>query len=65
VRPGADADLAIFDPATIRDLATYENPVQYSQGMRYVLVNGRFVVRDGKVVEGAAPGRPVRAAITD
>jgi len=65
VRPGADADLAIFDPATIRDVATYENPVQYSQGMRYVLVNGRFVVRDGKVVEGATPGRPVRAPIAD
>jgi len=65
VRPGADADLAIFDPAAIRDVATYENPVQYSQGMRYVLVNGRFVVRDGKVVEGATPGRPVRAPIAD
>ena len=63
VRQGADADLAIFDPATIRDMATYEDPVRYSQGMRYVLVNGRFVVRDGKVVEGATPGLPVRAPI--
>jgi N-acyl-D-aspartate/D-glutamate deacylase len=63
VRPGADADLAIFDPATIRDVATYEDPVQYSQGMRFVLVNGRFVVREGKVVQGATPGRPVRAPI--
>ena len=63
VRTGAHADLAIFDPATIRDVATYERPAQLSQGMRYVLVNGAFVVRDGEVIEGATPGRPVRAPI--
>ena len=63
VRTGAHADLAIFDPATVRDVATYERPAQFSQGMRYVLVNGAFVVRDGKVIEGATPGRPVRAPI--
>jgi N-acyl-D-aspartate/D-glutamate deacylase len=63
VRLGADADLAVFDPAAVRDVATYERPAQFSQGMRYVLVNGAFVVRDGRPVDGATPGRPVRAPI--
>ncbi len=63
LQPGTDADIVVFDAATIRDVATYEQPAQYSQGMRYVLVNGRFVVRDGRVLEGETPGKPVRAAI--
>jgi len=57
---GADADLAVFDPARVMDLATFENPAQYSQGMVYVLVNGVPVVRDGSVVKGVAPGRGLR-----
>lgn len=61
VRVGADADLVLFDPRQIIDRATYEQPAQYSAGMRYVLVNGQFVVRDGNAVETATPGRPVRA----
>lgn len=60
VKVGADADLAIFDPAAIRDKATYEQPDSSSEGMRHVLVNGAFVVRNGKVVPGVAPGRPIR-----
>jgi dihydroorotase len=63
LRVGADADLVVFDLSATRDAATYEQPVQYSEGMRQVLVNGQFVVRDGKVVEGAVPGRPVRAPV--
>jgi dihydroorotase len=63
VRVGADADLVVFDPQRIIDRATYEQPDQYSDGMRYVLVNGQYVVREGKVVEGATPGRPVRAPL--
>jgi len=65
IRVGADADLAVFDLAAVRDVATYERPTQFSVGMRYVLVNGAFVVRDGKPVDGATPGRPVRAAIVE
>jgi N-acyl-D-aspartate/D-glutamate deacylase len=63
LRPGADADIVVFDLNATRDVATYEQPVQYSEGMRFVLVNGGFVVRDGRVVEGAVPGRPVRAPL--
>jgi N-acyl-D-aspartate/D-glutamate deacylase len=57
---GADADITIFDPATVIDNATYASPMQASSGIPHVLVNGVFVVRDGKPVEGAAPGRAVR-----
>jgi dihydroorotase len=57
---GADADLAVFDAARVTDRATFENPAQYSEGMVYVLVNGVPVVRDGKLVDGVAPGRGLR-----
>jgi N-acyl-D-aspartate/D-glutamate deacylase len=49
VKVGADADLAVFDANTVIDKATFEKPAQYSEGFRYVLVNGTFVVRDGKL----------------
>ena len=61
---GGDADIVVFDADRIIDRATYEEPAAYSEGMRHVVVGGRFVVRDGQVVEDAKPGRPVRAAIT-
>lgn len=61
LQPGADADIAIFDPATIRDNATYQNPAQYSSGMRYVLVHGQLVVRDGELLTGVYPGTGVTA----
>ena len=57
---GAYADITIFDPNTVVDAATYRQPAQYSRGIEYVLVNGTLVVDEGKLVEGAAPGRPVR-----
>ncbi len=63
IRPGADADLAIFDPARVIDASTYDDPVKHSEGVRYVLVNGVLVVKDGQLQEGVAPGRPVRAPI--
>lgn len=57
---GADADLTIFDPATVIDRATFEAPTTPSAGIPHVLVNGVFVVRDGELVEDARPGRDVR-----
>jgi N-acyl-D-aspartate/D-glutamate deacylase len=61
VRVGADADVTIFDAGRIIDQATVERPVQPSQGVQYVLVNGTVVVDDGKIRTGVAPGRPIRA----
>jgi dihydroorotase/N-acyl-D-amino-acid deacylase len=59
VRPGAIADLAVFDPAAVQDKATFENPRQYAEGVRYVAVNGQLVVDDGKLTQ-ARPGRALR-----
>jgi len=61
VKVGADADLSVFDAARVIDKATYENAAQYSEGFRYVLVGGTFVVRDGKLQEGVAPGQGILA----
>ena len=58
---GADADLTIFDPARVIDRATYEKPAQFSDGIRHVIVNGTFVVRDEQLVPDVAPGRAIRA----
>jgi N-acyl-D-amino-acid deacylase len=58
---GMWGDMVIFDPATVRDLATFENPNQLSQGMEYVLVNGVAVIDQGKMT-GALPGRVLRGA---
>ena len=58
VRAGMKADLAIFDPATITDRATYDNPQQFAVGMRYVLVNGQPVLLNGEMTR-ARPGRAV------
>ncbi|HEX9004046.1 MAG TPA: amidohydrolase family protein [Blastocatellia bacterium] len=63
VKVGADADLIVFDPAAVIDRATFENPAQYSTGITHVLVNGTFVVRDERVVEGVTPGRGVRRPV--
>ncbi|HTX76445.1 MAG TPA: D-aminoacylase [Terracidiphilus sp.] len=59
LKKGMWADVVIFDPATIRDLATYEQPNQLSQGMEYVLVNGVPVIAEGKMT-GALPGKVIR-----
>jgi N-acyl-D-amino-acid deacylase len=59
VRDGAFADLVVFDPITIVDTATYDNPRRYPAGISHVYVNGAAVVRDGKHT-GARPGRAMR-----
>jgi len=61
VRPGADADLVVFDPAGITDQATYTSSTRPSSGIAQVIVDGTFVVRDGALVPDALPGRPIRA----
>jgi dihydroorotase/N-acyl-D-amino-acid deacylase len=61
LRPGAFADIALFDPETLRDAATFSDPMHYSVGVRYVFVNGRPVVWDGAITD-ERPGRPVRGA---
>lgn len=59
LQPGYFADVVVFDPATITDHATFSEPHQYATGVRFVLVNGEVVVRDGEHT-GAKPGRVVR-----
>jgi N-acyl-D-amino-acid deacylase len=59
LKVGYYADLAIFDPDTIRDHATFEQPQQYASGMAHVFVNGEQVLKDGEHT-GAKPGRVVR-----
>jgi N-acyl-D-amino-acid deacylase len=59
LRPGYFADVVVFDPGTVQDHATYEAPQQFATGVRDVLVNGRFALKDGEPT-GAAAGRFVR-----
>jgi N-acyl-D-aspartate/D-glutamate deacylase len=61
VQAGADADLVVFDPATVIDRATYEQPTLPSEGIRHVLVSGTAVLKDGSPVPGVLPGRAIRA----
>jgi N-acyl-D-glutamate deacylase len=62
LRPGADADIVVFDFETIRERATYAEPAQTSEGIPWVLVSGVPVVEDGRLVENVKPGRPIRGA---
>ena len=59
VRPGMMADLVVFDPATVADVATFEQPNRYSIGVRHVFVNGKAVVADGAITT-ERPGRALR-----
>jgi N-acyl-D-amino-acid deacylase len=63
LRKGAFADLVIFDLREIRDTATYENPRQFADGIRHVIVNGRAVLREGQFTE-TRPGRALRRGQT-
>ncbi|HTZ82754.1 MAG TPA: D-aminoacylase [Candidatus Acidoferrales bacterium] len=59
LKAGMWADVVVFDPAMVRDLATFDNPNQLSVGMEYVLVNGVPVIDQGKMT-GALPGKVLR-----
>ena len=59
LKKGMWADIVVFDPATISDRATFENPNQLSEGMQFVLVNGVLVIENGKQTD-ALPGKVVR-----
>jgi dihydroorotase len=63
IEVGADADITIFDADRVIDAATFEKPLRYSEGIRFVLVNGVAVVSDGKLAEGVFPGRAARAPV--
>ena len=61
LRVGADADITIFDPATVIDRSTYREPSLSPVGIQHVIVNGVSVVANGQAVESVAPGKEVRA----
>src|SRR5438477_2637270 len=61
LRVGADADITIFDPATVVDRSTYREPSLSPVGIQHVIVNGVSVVANGRAVESVAPGKAVRA----
>lgn len=61
IQVGADADLVLFDPETVTDAATYDDPALPSRGITQVVVGGEFVVRDGVLDTTVRPGRPIRS----
>lgn len=61
IRIGADADLTVFDPQTISDRSTFQDPAQASTGVKFVLVNGVLVVKEGELQTGVHPGVAIRA----
>jgi hypothetical protein len=59
IQIGADADITIFNPNTVIDKATFEKGLAFSEGIEYVMVNGLFVLKNGKTVANVFPGQPV------
>jgi N-acyl-D-aspartate/D-glutamate deacylase len=64
IRVGADADITVFDPQRVIDKATFEAPLQFSEGIPFVFVNGIATVKNGQLVDDVFPGRAARAPIT-
>jgi len=62
IRIGADADLTVFDPEHVIDKSTYQDPAEYSEGIKHVLVKGIPVVQDGQLQYRITPGQPIRAS---
>jgi N-acyl-D-glutamate deacylase len=63
LQEGMDADIVVFDPETIRDVGTYEEPNQPAVGVQSLLVDGELVVEGGRLILEAAPGRPIRRTV--
>lgn len=64
LQEGADADIVVFDPATISDRATFQKPTEPSVGVHYLLVAGTVVINDGKIVSDVFPGRALLGRAT-
>lgn len=64
IRVGADADITVFDPDHIIDKATFDDPLEPSEGIHFVFVNGVAVLKDGQLVDNVFPGRPARAPLS-
>jgi N-acyl-D-glutamate deacylase len=64
IQVGMDADIIVFDPETVADRATFKESCQTSAGMKHVLVNGSFLIRDEQLDTEAFPGKPVRRPVT-
>jgi dihydroorotase len=60
LREGADADIVVFDPSRIIDRATFREPAQPSEGVRYLLINGALAVREGLIQQDVLAGRSLR-----
>lgn len=60
LQPGADADITVIDPETVRDRATADHSAQPSEGIRHLVVNGTALIEDGTLNLGVKSGRPVR-----
>jgi N-acyl-D-aspartate/D-glutamate deacylase len=61
IQVGADADITIFDPETIQNMATYAQPYQGPTGIDFVIVNGVFVVKHGELQEDSFPGKRLKS----
>ena len=64
IQIGAIADITVFDPATILDTANFEDDLSFSEGVAHVVVDGVPVVRDGALVPGVFPGKPLLGRYT-
>jgi N-acyl-D-glutamate deacylase len=64
IQVGADADILVFDPETVIDRATFKEPLLTSAGMKHVLVNGTFLIRDEKLDTEAFPGKGIRRPVS-
>ena len=62
---GMDADIVVFDPETISDVGTYQEPNQPAVGVQSLLVNGEPIIERGELILDAAPGQPIRRLIAD
>ena len=63
IQPGADADLVVFDLATVADRSTYSRPLETSTGMKYVVVQGTPVIENGQLVPDVLPGKPITGKV--